>query len=134
MQAECEKNILVCTSVERSSSCAAIADPIATATAAEAATRPCLSRGSSRSAGRTRKSGAATGRTYSQGNTPDFPYTAPNRHPVQTYTHTSTQVQSLRGSYTNVDTHQVLHPKPQMSHAKHINRSHLGKSYDIQLK
>lgn len=55
----------------------------ATATAAEDATLPCLSLGSSfLSAGKWTKSGAATGWTYSVGKSPDLPWMAPNFHPA----------------------------------------------------
>lgn len=71
------------TSMDRSSSWAAAADPTATATAAEAATRPCLFLGSSfLSTGMLMKSGAATGWTNSTGKTPDRPWMAPNFQPL----------------------------------------------------
>lgn len=71
------------TSVFRSSSWATAVEATATATAAEAATLPCLSLGSSFfSAGKWTKSGAATGWTYSAGKSPDLPWMAPNFHPV----------------------------------------------------
>lgn len=70
------------TSIDRSSSWAAATDPTATATAAEAATRPCLFLGSSfLSTGMLMKSGAATGWTNSTGKTPDRPWMAPNFQP-----------------------------------------------------
>lgn len=71
------------TSVFLSSSWAAAVEATATATAAEAATLPCLSLGSSfLSAGKCTKSGAVTGWTYSAGKSPDLPWMAPNFHPV----------------------------------------------------
>lgn len=70
------------TSMERSSSWAAAVEPTATATAAEAATWPCLFLGSSfLFTGRLIKSGAATGWTNSTGKSPARPCTAPNFQP-----------------------------------------------------
>lgn len=76
------------TSMDRPSSWAAAADPTATATAAEAATRPCLFLGSSfLSTGMLMKSGAATGCTNSTGKTPDRPWMAPNFQPLHKTRH-----------------------------------------------
>lgn len=71
------------TSVFWSSSWATAVEATAMATAAKAATLPCLSLGSSfLSADKWTKSGAVMGWTYSAGKSPDLPWMAPNFHPV----------------------------------------------------
>lgn len=98
------------TSIVWSISCAAIVDATATATADDTANCPAPPRGSDlRSSGSDRKSGGATGWTYSAGNAAERPNTEPNFQPdtdtqiyrAEALQHAAEQLSPLKSDLSN---------------------------------